>query len=108
LAYDNISQRELLLHVCSYGTRVSCHLAAMFPLALLALPALTVSSVLALDPTHGVHPDLLSKYEPNYEGKWRCLTTAKVIPWSAVNDDYCDCEDGSDEPGEHTLFIDLA
>lgn len=30
---------------------------------------------------------------------FRCLHTDKLIPISAVNDDYCDCPDGSDEPG---------
>ena len=70
--------------------------------AALALLALATGRALAIEreQTHGVHPDLLRKYEADYQGNWRCLTTAKVIPWSAVNDDYCDCEDGSDEPGE--------
>lgn len=30
-------------------------------------------------------------------GGW--FKSAKTIPISWVNDDYCDCEDGSDEPG---------
>lgn len=28
-----------------------------------------------------------------------CLDKSATIPWNKVNDDYCDCLDGSDEPG---------
>jgi protein kinase C substrate 80K-H len=48
--------------------------------------------------TRGVHPSLLSQYKPK-GATWTCLDGIKTIPWSAVNDDYCDCTDGSDEPG---------
>ncbi|KAH8074933.1 glucosidase II beta subunit-like-domain-containing protein [Cristinia sonorae] len=56
----------------------------------------------ALDKTHGVQPAHLSKYIPapgTPHPSWACLDGSKTIPWHAVNDDYCDCPDGSDEPG---------
>jgi len=37
-----------------------------------------------------------------YQGggtEFKCLSSGQVIPLEHVNDDYCDCEDGSDEPG---------
>lgn len=71
---------------------------------LLLLPA----SVLALDKTHGVPLSHLSKYVPTQDAFWTCLDGSKVIPWASVNDDYCDCPDGSDEPGTPPrLFIQL-
>ncbi|GFO34808.1 glucosidase 2 subunit beta, partial [Plakobranchus ocellatus] len=37
---------------------------------------------------------------PFYDGtEFRCFSNGKTIPMEHVNDDYCDCEDGSDEPG---------
>ncbi|THD18105.1 Glucosidase 2 subunit beta [Fasciola hepatica] len=30
---------------------------------------------------------------------FRCIGNSLSIPWTKVNDDYCDCPDGSDEPG---------
>ncbi|KAJ7672854.1 endoplasmic reticulum protein [Mycena rosella] len=55
--------------------------------------------VLALDKTLGVAPALLSRYSPPKSGSWKCLDGSKQIPWDFVNDDACDCPDGSDEPG---------
>ena len=51
----------------------------------------------------GVHPSLSPKYVPTSSNLWSCLDGSRSIPWSAVNDDYCDCPDGSDEPGNTTL-----
>lgn len=44
-----------------------------------------------------------AKYQPTKDAqsqlRWKCLDGSKELSWSAVNDDYCDCPDGSDEPG---------
>jgi protein kinase C substrate 80K-H len=47
----------------------------------------------------GVQPELAAKYEPNADKKWSCLDGSKTIDFDRVNDLYCDCPDGSDEPG---------
>lgn len=48
----------------------------------------------------GVKPDQLDVYKRASEGGvFTCLKDGKTIPFSQVNDGYCDCADGSDEPG---------
>ncbi|OSX60577.1 hypothetical protein POSPLADRAFT_1148504 [Postia placenta MAD-698-R-SB12] len=65
---------------------------------LFALPAPTFAGV---EKIHGVAPSLLSRYvaPASDSAPWSCLDGSKTITWAAVNDDYCDCPDGSDEPG---------
>ena len=77
--------------------RSARRLGQMIPWLLLALP---LPALAALDKTHGVPPALQAKYTPSASGTWSCLDGSKEIPWGAVNDDYCDCPDGSDEPGK--------
>ena len=66
---------------------------------LLLLPLHVLASK---DKLLGVSPELSARYVPSKKGSaevWQCLDGSKSIDWSAVNDDYCDCSDGSDEPG---------
>jgi hypothetical protein len=38
-------------------------------------------------------------YTAKSGGKFSCMDSSETVPWDAVNDNYCDCADGSDEPG---------
>eukprot|EP00043_Microstomoeca_roanoka_P025753 m.9769 g.9769 ORF g.9769 m.9769 type:complete len:474 (+) comp5818_c0_seq1:86-1507(+) len=46
----------------------------------------------------GVKPENLSRYQP-HDGNFACLDGSAFLQFSSVNDDFCDCKDGSDEPG---------
>ncbi|KAJ2746883.1 hypothetical protein GGI20_000962 [Coemansia sp. BCRC 34301] len=64
--------------------------------ALLAL--LLGGSALAKSPSiRGLDPHFASHYNPL--SNFTCLDGQRTIPFAWVNDDYCDCTDGSDEPG---------
>ncbi|KAI9102601.1 glucosidase II beta subunit-like-domain-containing protein [Phlyctochytrium arcticum] len=48
----------------------------------------------------GVPPNEIARYTAKVgSDSFQCLDKSKTILFSAVNDDYCDCPDGSDEPG---------
>ncbi|CAO1613701.1 unnamed protein product [Parajaminaea phylloscopi] len=49
----------------------------------------------------GVAPQDAHLYLPNSDDPltWTCLDGSTRLPLSAINDDYCDCPDSSDEPG---------
>jgi hypothetical protein len=50
----------------------------------------------------GIFPGLATRYSP--ENKiFRCLGGESSIKIERVNDNYCDCIDGSDEPGNSQL-----
>ncbi|TFY59433.1 hypothetical protein EVG20_g7791 [Dentipellis fragilis] len=49
---------------------------------------------------HGVAPEAQHLfYESDSAQMWTCLDGSKQIPLKAVNNGYCDCPDGTDEPG---------
>lgn len=47
---------------------------------------------------HGVLYSQMAKYRPDHLNEFKCLKSDQKIPFEQVNDDYCDCEDGTDEP----------
>ncbi|XP_066031044.1 glucosidase 2 subunit beta-like, partial [Chamaea fasciata] len=72
---------------------------AMPPLPLLALLPLVLGGTPEVTVTRprGVALSQLPFYDPS--GPFRCLDGSGSVDFSWVNDDYCDCRDGSDEPG---------
>ncbi|CAF0968478.1 unnamed protein product [Brachionus calyciflorus] len=46
----------------------------------------------------GIDKQMYNLYKPNKDGMFKCLTTNQLIEFYKLNDDYCDCTDGSDEP----------
>jgi hypothetical protein len=70
-------------------------------LSLLVSTLITAASAIDLK---GVPPSQVDAYKIPIPGssppRWKCLNSSQEIPHSAVNDNYCDCEDGTDEPGK--------
>ena len=55
------------------------------------------------DALKGVPPSKVALYEPilgSNPPRWKCLNSTQEILYSAINDNYCDCGDGTDEPGD--------
>ncbi|XP_065834338.1 glucosidase 2 subunit beta-like [Oscarella lobularis] len=56
-----------------------------------------VSGVCGTERLRGIAISKLSFYDPSR--LFTCLDGSATIDFDSVNDDYCDCEDGTDEPG---------
>lgn len=46
----------------------------------------------------GVLVENVKRYIPNSRGNFKCLHSSEEVSYHRVNDNYCDCQDGSDEP----------
>lgn len=46
----------------------------------------------------GVFYAHMPKYRPDSNHDFKCLKSEQRIPFENLNDDFCDCEDGTDEP----------
>eukprot|EP00929_Paragymnodinium_shiwhaense_P061024 TRINITY_DN30460_c0_g2_i1.p1 TRINITY_DN30460_c0_g2~~TRINITY_DN30460_c0_g2_i1.p1 ORF type:complete len:534 (-),score=130.96 TRINITY_DN30460_c0_g2_i1:101-1702(-) len=67
-------------------------------LSLLTLATGVVAAQSDASNVRGVAPGEASAFTAAGDD-FRCLDGRSVVPRSAVNDDFCDCADGSDEPG---------
>jgi len=45
----------------------------------------------------------IALYNPDKD--FQCIDGLRTIPFAHVNDDYCDCLDGSDEPGTVLIYM---
>jgi protein kinase C substrate 80K-H len=65
---------------------------SILALIAVALPGSAAKGIRGIDPVYK------SKYDAA-GGKFTCFDGSKTIPASHINDAFCDCADGSDEPG---------
>ncbi|XP_018328384.1 glucosidase 2 subunit beta [Agrilus planipennis] len=55
----------------------------------------------SLNLIRGTHEYQQAMYKADEKGQFTCITSFEKIDFSYVNDDYCDCLDGSDEPANN-------
>ncbi|OLL23898.1 Glucosidase 2 subunit beta [Neolecta irregularis DAH-3] len=67
--------------------------------AILLQAALALATNAAWARPRGVSPSSEAAYRPDSRGRFACLDGSGSIDAARINDDYCDCADGSDEPG---------
>lgn len=73
---------------------------AALALVLVSLPAQFSAGLVELAALRGVHPSSKALYG----GETIQCDGGKTHPIGAFNDDFCDCSDGTDEPGAFRAF----
>lgn len=68
------------------------------PVAILAAAVAAGAAAVAHGSVIGVAPADMARYA-GASGTFTCADGSATVPLDHVNDDYCDCHDGSDEPG---------
>ena len=53
----------------------------------------------ASESLRGVDPAVARRYDVKLGHKFSCFDGSKKVQSKWINDNYCDCPDGSDEPG---------
>lgn len=75
-------------------------------LLLLTFATSTQTFIEAAPSIRGVHPNAAAEYQAAIAaGSFRCLDGSRSIAATAINDNYCDCGDGSDEPGTEAVLF---
>lgn len=90
--HENVS----LVYISPNG-RMMIRTPVLFILLCVAWPRILVRGSSQLP--RGASPAEAVLYVTDGSGQFTCRDGSKKIPYARVNDDYCDCEDGSDEPG---------
>jgi protein kinase C substrate 80K-H len=68
--------------------------------AVLLLAGAAAAAAPAAAAIRGASPEVLDRYIP-VKGQFQCFDQSRSIDAAKVNDNFCDCPDGSDEPGTH-------
>ena len=83
-----------------YAVAVVCMIAVLYVIIyqVKSVPELTRETE-TIRKVRGVHYTMISHYNGAMRSEFVCLFDGKTIDSAKINDDYCDCEDGTDEPG---------
>lgn len=67
---------------------------------MLYIPSLLALATIVAGHIMGVSPENQHLYDVSDDGTWRCLLDLSIVLQAhQINDNFCDCPDGSDEPG---------
>ena len=83
--------------VAGCGNKTACDIMAATAMYMCLFLLLMATDAAQSTSVRGVALEMASFYRPGKE--FKCLDGSSTVPFDYINDDYCDCADGSDEPG---------